>query len=379
MRTSGAVVQRYPYLAGGDHTATAEQHGTSTQRARIPFNADFAFTKAATIAETGNLELVGYASTWVLDRDGEYIDPRAYDTSLSLYLATNPMLLWQHNQDWPLGQIVEAAVDANGLLVRAIVRKPEAGEEPWKLSAYNDIKAGIVRTFSVGGFFTRDFVGGRIVVTEVELLEISVVSIPSNPSSIFEAAQKALGRAPQRPVLPAQAVAQMEQLLGLRTISDPELVVMYTRGTAAEQQAAADARYTLLCDLYRKAGKLPPGRQVWEEAKGEPDPHKRLARVMEVMQLVQGGVEIKAGRVLSKANEGKLVQVQDTLSEALQLLGGVLAQVAQDTEPLEEAADAGDGVGAAVQAARGLHDYKGDGGACKVCGKPASDAAHGGN
>lgn len=352
------VLQRYPQLSGGDSTAaTAVRQGQEAKR--LPFRVDVPFTKAATLDASGNLELVGYASTWVLDRDGEYIDPRAFDDSLPAYLAMNPILLWQHNMDWPLGQIVEATVDANGLLVRAIVRKPEAGEEPWKLSAYNDIAAGVVRTFSIGGFFTRDFEAGRIMVTEVELLEISVVSIPSNPTSLFEAAQKALGKGGSlRPDLPQKAISQMQQLLGLRPVSDPELVLLQRRGAEAVEE-----RYTLLCDLYTRAGKLPPGRTVWEEAKAIPDPRARLARVIDVMQLAQGAVDAKAGRILSKANEGKLRQVLQLHQEAAELLAGVLAQV-------EEA----DEVAAPVQL--GVHDYKGDGGPCAICGEPPDHADH---
>lgn len=346
--------QRYPQLRGAEALMERQQAPT-----RIPFRCDFAATKAATLDASGNLELVGYASTWVMDRDGEYIDPRAYDGSLDAYLAKNPMLLWQHNMDWPLGQVAEARVDGNGLMVRAIVRKPEDGEEPWKISAYNDIKAGIVRTFSVGGFFTRDFVAGRIVVTEIELLEISVVSIPSNPDSIFEAAQKALGKGSLRPDLPQKAISQMEQLLGLRAVTDPELVVLAQRGTAE-----LDARYALLSDLYVKAGKLPPGRKAWEDAKQEPDARKRLDKVLQVMQAVQGRVDGKSGRVLSKANEGRLRGVMDTLATAVEQLQAVLAQVEQ-----ESAADDTTG-------GKGVHDYKGDGGPCKVCGEPPDHANH---
>lgn len=346
----GAVLQRhYPVLQGGE-TAVVEQQAAPV---RLPFHVDIPFTKAATIDAKGNLELVGYASTWVLDRDGEYIDPRAFDDSLPAFLAKNPILLWQHNMDWPLGQIVEAKIDANGLLVRAIVRKPSDSEERWKISAYNDIAAGIVRTFSIGGFFTRDFAAGRILVTEIELLEISVVSIPSNPDSIFEAAQKAL-HGGLRPTLPQKAVDQMQQLLGLRVTTDPELVLLQRRGAGALGE-----RYELLSGLYRKAGKLPPGREVWDEAQSEPDPRKRLLRVVDAMELVSGRVDLKAGRVLSKANEGKLRQ-------AAELITGVLAQLDKADEQ------------STAPAVTGVHDYRGDGGPCKVCGEPPDHPDHSG-
>lgn len=329
---------------------------TQPKRQRLRFAVDIPFTKQFT-GDKGDLELVGYASTWVEDRDGEYVDPRAFDKSLEQYLATNPIVLWQHNQDWPFGRVLEARVDANGLAVRVAVRKPEGGEEPWKLSAFNDVKAGIVCTFSIGGFFARDFIGGRQVIVEVELMEISVVSIPSNPVSIFEAAVKAV-EGGSRPVLPQRAVEQMAQLLGLRGMSDAEL-----RGMAGDE-ALLDARYELLCGLYTKAGRQPPGREVWQEAKRVPDPRQRLARIVDVMQAVQGNVAAaKAGRVLSASNEGRLRKATEALDAASAEIKGVLAQL-----PESEAATPG---------AAAVHDYRGDGGPCAICGKPHDDPVHG--
>src|SRR5437588_5908482 len=106
--------------------------------------------------EKGTLRLSGYASTWTLDRDGEKVAPDAYDGSFDAYLSNNPILLYQHNPDWPIGRVDRGKIDKDvGLAVSATVPKPAEGEIPQVVTAYNKIKHGHLRTFSVGGFFEK--------------------------------------------------------------------------------------------------------------------------------------------------------------------------------------------------------------------------------
>lgn len=231
------------------------------QQVRRKFSVDFAATKSAESAE-GVLELRGYASTWVQDRDGDWMAPEAFDKSLPNYLKKNPILLWQHNMRQPIGTVDEAVVDAAGLKVVCSIPQPEQGEEPWKVSAYHDVKRGIVKTFSVGGFFGYDVenIGEdeeKWIIREVELLEISVVSIPSNPDSIFEAAVKAFKDADAPTERMAdQAFNQMLQLLGVEPTTDPQLLSM--------DDAAKDARWKDLSGLFQRVkGRAAPDRDAY--------------------------------------------------------------------------------------------------------------------
>src|SRR6188472_1155753 len=153
-----------------------------SKEGRAAFKVDFPFTKALPDDEksrtAGDLILRGYASTWVEDRDGEFVDPSAFDKSLPLYLEKNPIVLWQHDQKMPIAKATEAMVDNNGLVFSALMHKPDAKQPDWAHHAYQSIKAGVVRTFSIGGFFEREFVMGRAVIKTIELMEVSVVSIP---------------------------------------------------------------------------------------------------------------------------------------------------------------------------------------------------------
>jgi len=223
------------------------------------FFADVGFTKAAE-SPTGDLKLVGYASAWSLDRDNEYVEPAAFDGSLEKYLAKNPVLLWQHDLNKPIGMVEHASVDEHGLSVRAHVPSPGEREPDWAHLAYSKIKSGIVKTFSIGGLFERKMKGSRKVISGIDLFEISVVSVPSNPDSIFAAAVKSL-QGSARPELLAQHVSQMKQLLGIEPFADPELASM-------DDDERAE-RYKEIAAVYRKVGKLPPGYESFRDLQAE--------------------------------------------------------------------------------------------------------------
>lgn len=340
---SGNVVRRLAYLSAmkrvGAKSAVALElapPSVEIDGKRPNFFTDFAFVKGKPKGEDiekGTLELRGYGSTWVKDRDEEWIDPAAYDSSLKYFLEKNPMLLYMHDMEKPIGKVREAFTDEFGLNVIAWVPPPTDKQPDWAHHAYQMINKGILKTFSVGGLFTRDFVMGREVIKEIELLELSVVSIPSNPESIFEAAQKALKGVSSRPMLTPAHVRQMKQLIGLEELTLPDLAVM-----TPEERIQ---RYEQIAAYYRKTGVRPPSIDAWSklkprlmDAKGRAvvGPASELAHLM---RLAQGGtalgaleneVEGKRGRVLSKKNEDQLRAVLSSLDDAEEILEKIFGE-----------------------------------------------------
>lgn len=149
------------------------------------FAADFEI-KSVTEAKTGTLVIEGYGNTWEEDRDGETVVKDAFDNTIAEFL-TNPVLLLNHDKHKIIGGVVGLETDHKGLRVLAEVDKPPAGAEGWAHKAYADIKNGRLKTFSMGGIFHRSKdVDGKIY--RVDLLEMSVVTIPSNKTSLFRVA-----------------------------------------------------------------------------------------------------------------------------------------------------------------------------------------------
>jgi HK97 family phage prohead protease len=117
--------------------------------------------------------LEGYAACWSQDRDGETIAPGAFAKSIRTAM---PKLLWGHDRTKPIGRVLSLAEDSVGLRFRAQLNlDTAAGRE-----AHASMKAGDVDAFSVG-FITRKRQGNNLL--ELELLEISAVTIPANPDA----------------------------------------------------------------------------------------------------------------------------------------------------------------------------------------------------
>jgi HK97 family phage major capsid protein/HK97 family phage prohead protease len=123
----------------------------------------------------------GIASTPEVDRAGDVVVPEGATFNL-------PMpLLWQHQADQPIGNILSATVTRTGIKIRAQIAKdvglPEI-ERAWRL-----IKAGLVRGFSIGfkalemePLNAKDPWGGQ-KFTKWLWLETSAVTIPANGSA----------------------------------------------------------------------------------------------------------------------------------------------------------------------------------------------------
>ncbi len=146
-----------------------------------------AFTTKAVAEENSDQSSIfieGYANTTDTDRSGDVILSSAWEIGIKNFLK-NPIFLAYHDHDQPIGRMMEHRIDNKGLWVRA--RISPAAEE-----VYNLIKDGVLTAFSVGFRVldaTYDSVTDLFVIKEVELMEISVVSVPCNQESIFSLAK----------------------------------------------------------------------------------------------------------------------------------------------------------------------------------------------
>lgn len=132
--------------------------------------------------EDEGLTITGHASTNDEDRSGDIIVSDAWKKSGALdnYLK-NPVILAYHDPSRPIGKAVEHSIDDNGLKITAKISKA-AGD------IIQLIKEGILSAFSVG-FIVKDAdfdnKSGIFLIKELELLEVSVVSIPANQNALF--------------------------------------------------------------------------------------------------------------------------------------------------------------------------------------------------
>lgn len=135
-------------------------------------------------------ELEGWATTPTTDRMGDVVEPDGAEFKLPI------PLLWQHDSSQPIGHVISAKVSKDGIYVKARLAKVS---EPGKLKdrldeAWQSIKAGLVRAFSIG---FRSLEDANIKETfgirfmRWELLELSAVTIPANAEASITAIKSA--------------------------------------------------------------------------------------------------------------------------------------------------------------------------------------------
>jgi HK97 family phage prohead protease len=141
----------------------------------------------------GELEIEMIGSTESMDRDGEVIEITAWD--LKQY-KKNPVILPQHNYSRPaIGKAKDVKITDGKLMFK--IEFPEEGVNP-EADTYRKLyKAGFMNASSVG-FIPKEWVDGDgkkqpfRKFTKVELLELSLVSVPSNPTALMTAKSKGL-------------------------------------------------------------------------------------------------------------------------------------------------------------------------------------------
>lgn len=130
-----------------------------------------------------SLKIAGYANTTAKDRAGDIVTAEAWAKGVENF-RQNPVMLYQHKHDCPIGRFDSITVDKKGIYVEGTVS--EAAEKNHGIHTL--IKDGALKSFSVG-FRVKDgkynHNDDTMLITDVELLEISVVSVPCNQESLF--------------------------------------------------------------------------------------------------------------------------------------------------------------------------------------------------
>lgn len=128
----------------------------------------------------GKLRIEGYATSGNLNRYGYRIKPSAW---VGAFTRKNPILLFNHDDNRPIGKVTEYEVhDDKGLFVRAEVTDSDIAQK---------IDDGVLSEFSVRFRILSAHVVPHenkkiLEVTKVDGYEVSVVSIPADPSAQFE-------------------------------------------------------------------------------------------------------------------------------------------------------------------------------------------------
>lgn len=148
--------------------------------------------EAKGVDSEGNLVIEGYFNKATVDDAKDIIKPKAWN--LVRYMK-NPMVLFNHNPDYPIGKTVEIEQREDGLWGKILISNSKTEKAQY---VRDMIVEGILKTYSVG-FETEQAEkskaeGGKEVnaITKAKLHEVSVVSLPMNEDSTFSHSAKSL-------------------------------------------------------------------------------------------------------------------------------------------------------------------------------------------
>ena len=143
---------------------------------------NFTSTFKALEEDDGGVHICGMASTHDFDRAGDTIDATAWTKGGLQNFEKNPIILFNHDYNKPIGRATGLKVTENGLELKAKISK-SAPDHVAQL-----VKEGILGAFSVG-FRVKDAdyleETDGLKIKDAELFEVSVVSVPCNQAATF--------------------------------------------------------------------------------------------------------------------------------------------------------------------------------------------------
>ena len=143
-------------------------------------------------------------STGAVDRDRDTIDPNGFDLKA---FKKNPVVLFAHdNSKPPIGRATKIRAKDGRLQATAEFMNNDIDTSGFSDMIFRMLKEGFLKATSVGFMpvdfdfvETDDFKDprfGGVDFSKVELLEFSVVPVPSNPEALIEARAKGIDTAP---------------------------------------------------------------------------------------------------------------------------------------------------------------------------------------
>lgn len=145
----------------------------------------------------GAVRIEGFASTPDIDRHRDIVEPKAFASAIEMYMK-NPVILYQHDGDRPVGNATSVKVTEKGFWISASIVDEDTKTK---------ILDGRMRAFSIGYVALesalqhedgtefnneKDSVWDHSlvrVIKKLDLVEVSIVSTPANGNALFTIAK----------------------------------------------------------------------------------------------------------------------------------------------------------------------------------------------
>lgn len=296
------------------------------------------FTKAtpANNEPGDSIYIEGYASTTDVDRQGDVVPASVWEAGLKNYL-NNPIILAQHDHDDPVGRMVQHRIDSTGLWIKARISAAA--------DIYNLVKDGVLTAFSVG-FRVLDAEYNAatelFVIKKLELVEISVVSVPANQNTLFSLS-KAFNNADEYNQFKSQFAPKSESAKGLESSTEanglsqkewkmnPEEIKQMVADAA---KAAVEQTTKAMQDAAQAQAEIERTKAA-EEAALEARIQARVKAAVEASApTIQNG-ESGAERLLAEV-EKRFEEQQQTTKQVLDSLQSALAEKSAEIAAIQK-------------------------------------------
>jgi HK97 family phage prohead protease/HK97 family phage major capsid protein len=271
-----------------------------------------------------SIYIEGYASTNDVDRAGDVVSADVWKAGIKNYL-NNPIILANHDYDDPCGRMVEYKTDSKGLWIKA--RISAAAE------IFNLVKDKVVTAFSIG-FRILDAEWNSaaeiFLIKEIELLEISVVSVPCNQNTLFDLA-KSFSSDLEYKKFKEQFAPKGNSAKGLESGTDAKSVSQKEwKMTPEEMKLALEAAAKQAAEEATKALLATQAKEAAEKAAAE-----KAAKELEekIQKAVEARIEVgQSGAERLLADVTKRIEEQTSASKSA--LEGLEASIKEKTEEL---------------------------------------------
>jgi len=277
--------------------------------------------------KTDSITIEGYASTTDIDRQGDVVPVSVWEKGIQNYLK-NPVILAYHDHSEPVGRMVEHRIDGKGLWIKA--RISGAANE-----VFNLVKDGVLTAFSIGFRIVDaeyNSAAELFVVKELELHEISVVSVPANQNTLFSLS-KAFDTAEEFKSFKMQFAPDSESAKGLEssTEADSEIKKEWEMDPKQLEQMLADAA-SKAAEQTAKAIAETQAKALAEKAAAEKAEAELDARVKAAVASISTG-DTGAERLMAEV-EKRLATAEESRKSVIAGLEAALKDKAAEIEAI---------------------------------------------
>lgn len=288
------------------------------------------FTKAEPLpAENETLQIAGYASTTDVDRHGDVIPASVWQKGLENYLK-NPVILAFHDHTQPVGRMVEHKIDEKGLWIKAKISK--AAEKVHQL-----VKDEVLTAFSVG-FRIKDAEYNSsaevFLVKDLELHEISVVSVPANQNTLFSLS-KSFGNESEYREFIMQFAPPSESAKGLELLEQAKSNLIEELNMDSKElkellaQAAQEAAVGAAKAIHEQQAR--EAAEKAERERQERELQDRIAKAIAAVTPTETGAE----KLLAEV-EKRFQEQADSTKSVIAGLEAALKEKAQELEAIQK-------------------------------------------